>query len=160
MTTRDRVLTAPLLVCLLMVAAVVGCAVLTRHPTPPLGGAIEMLADGDLDHDERERMLQRTLELASEADTPRALWAGLLAAIALQDRERYAAFDARLDRRVPLAPEQLRFLDLGDPLLANVLAAGMAQAAGDSDRAALRWRQVAAQARMTGNSFAAELADR
>mgnify|MGYP007073187454 CR=1 FL=1 len=163
MTTgrRARLSTALLAVFLVTVGSVVGFAVVAggRLPAEP-DAAIAALADGDLDGDERSRMLAHLRDLTRAAEPLRHRWAGLLAAVALQDRAAYAAFEARLGDpplRVPPAAGR-EWLGLGDPLLANVLAAMVDEAAGDRDAARRRWRQVAAQARVTAQGFAAELA--
>ena len=157
---RERLWTGPLLAFLLAVGSVVGFAVATRHPTPDLEGAIELLADGDLDGDERERMLLRLKDLASSAETARGRWAGLLAAVAIGDRQAFDELDRALGEGADRAPPAGRrhWLDLGDPLLANVSTALLAEAEGAGDVALAAWRQVAAQARMTGNRLAAGLA--
>jgi hypothetical protein len=58
---------------------------------------------------------------------------------------------------VPAAAARER-LHLGDPMLGNVLAAFVAEVAGDRAEALRRWRQVAAQARLTAKPFPGELA--
>jgi len=158
---RERLLTGPLVAFALLVAGVVGWAVTTRHPSPDLDGAVELLADGDLDRDERERMLRRILDLAPEAETLRQRWATVLAAVSLADAEAFAALEPTLGEggsRV-LPPAERQWLDLGDALLANVLAAMSHEAAGDREAALVRWRQVREQARLTHQTFAGELAE-
>ena len=83
--------------------------------------------------------------------------AGCLAALALEDRAAFADAAAALDAVTELTPDELRWLDLGDPLLANVLRARRLE---EGDRAGAKrvWGQVAAQARMVGNRVAAERA--
>ena len=158
--TRERVLTWPLLAFLLVVAAAVGLGFATGARAATVDEAIELLADGDLDGDERDRMLLRTIDLAREAESRRGRWAGLLAAAAAEDEGAYAHFDARIGDGADAAPDaaERRWLDLGDPLLANLLKARIAALRGDDAGAEVAWRQVAAQARMTANGFAAQLA--
>lgn len=156
----ERVLTKPLVAFLVLVAAVVVVSIVTRHPRVDLEGAIELLADGDLDHQERQRMLLQTMDLAQQATSLRQRWAGLLAAVALQDRQAFAVLEARLGVGAALPEEEREWVALGDPLLANVLAAMCAQASENKTLARVKWAQVAAQARMTGHAFAAELARR
>jgi hypothetical protein len=152
--------TKPLKVFLALVLVIVTTAIVTRHPNPDLDGAIELLADGDLDHDERERMLLLVKELAFDASALRHRWAGTLATVALQDRSGFEAMQGRLGdgtaRVLPL--EQCEWLALGDVLLANLHRAMMAEASEEKSLASIKWGQVAAQARMTGNRLAAELA--
>ena len=156
----ERVLTWPLAVFLLAVALLVGRGLWARDWSPDLPRAIELLADGDLDGAERIAMLARVVELARTSDGVRERWAGLLAAVALGDREGFAAARARLPGDAPAVPSAAErdWLDLGDPLLANVLAAFAAEAAGERSEAKLRWEQVAAQARLAARPFAGELA--
>lgn len=157
---REPVLTPALVVFLCFVAALVGSGLWTREWSPGLGRAIELLADGDLDGEERSAMLARTVDLARSAPGLRERWAGLLAAVALEDRNAFTAARAQLPGdppAVPIAAER-ELLDLGDPLLANVLAAFAAEAAGDRTGAQRHWQQVAAQARLARRPFAGELA--
>lgn len=163
--SRERLFTAPLVAFLAAVLAVVGYGLVTSSPRPDLEGAVRMLADGDLDGDERCRMLERLLDLSAAAATPRGAWAGLLAAVAL---ERRADFDQRLaqlggtggvappDHLPPAADRE--WLDLGDPMLGNLLAAMIAEAGGDAATARAEWQQVRAGARLGGNACAGELA--
>jgi hypothetical protein len=157
---RERVLTLPLAVFLLAVALLVGGGLWSREWSPDLPRAIELLADGDLDGAERTATLARVVELARASEGLRERWAGLLAAVALGDREAFAAARARLPGDAPAVPDAAdrEWLDLGDPLLANALAAFAAEAAGRRDEARLRWQQVSAQARLSARPFAGELA--
>ncbi len=156
----EPVLTPALMVFLCVVAALVGSGLWMREWSPGLGRAIELLADGDLDGEERAAMLARTVALARSAPGLRERWAGLLAAVALEDRVAFSAARAQLPGDPPAVPEgaERQFLDLGDPLLANVLAAFVAEAAGDRAGAKVHWQQVAAQARLARRPFAGELA--
>lgn len=156
----NRVLTAPLVAFLVVVAGIVGTALWTRHPSPDLEGSIEILADGDLDLRERQRMLLRVIDLAGQADSLRARWAGALAAVSLQDREGFAGFESKLgDGAARVLPEaERRWLSLGDVVLANVHLAMDAEASADKELAVKKWGQVAAQGRITANRFASELA--
>lgn len=157
---REPVLTPALVVFLAFVAALVGQGLWSREWRPDLARAIELLADGDLDGGERKAMLARTVELARNAPGLRERWAGLLAAVGLGDRDAFAAARAQLPGDPPEVPAagEREFLDLGDPLLANVLAAFVAEAASDRAEANRRWQQVRAQARLSARLFAGELA--
>ena len=156
----EPLLTAPLKAFLLLVFACLATAVWLRNPTPDLDGAIKMLADGDLDRDERERMLLRVKDLAENAQSPRQRWAGVLAAVSLGDADSFAVLAPKLGsgKASILPAEQCEWLDLGESLLANVRIAMMAEASEDSAVARTKWGQVAAQARVTGNGFAGYLA--
>jgi hypothetical protein len=156
----DRVLTAPLALFLVVVLGIVATAVVLRHPSPDLDGSIELLADGDLDHRERQRMLLRVAELAIDAGNLRQRWAGALAAISLQDRAAFEALEATLgDGQARVLPiDQCEWLAMGDVVLANVHLAMTAEASGNNERALFKWGQVRAQARITANALAGELA--
>lgn len=159
---RERVFTWPLSLFLAGVAVALGYGFYHKYPRPDLEGAIWLLADGDLDGDERIRMLRRTLALAEGDDGVAHRWAGLLAAVALDDRAAFARFRDRLGpggSAPPLPPPAEREpLGLGDPALASVFTAMAAEAQGDRAEAGKRWLQVAAQARLTNHPFTAQLA--
>ena len=152
----DRVFTPALVTFLVLVAGVLGWSLATRHPAPDFEGCVELLADGDLDREERERILLRVLDLA-EGGTERARVAGWLAALSLQQRARFAAIGEGLGDAWSMTDAQARWLGLGDPLLANVLRACRVDIESP-DAARSAWGQVAAQARMVNNGLAAEYA--
>lgn len=151
--------TWPLVVFLAAVAVVTGVGLDGKYPRPDADGAILLLADGDLDGDERVRMLRRLLEEVAQSREPAHLWAGLMATVALADRDGYAAVSARLGSppRLPAVADR-ELLGLGDPLLGNLVLAMVAEVEGDRAEALRRWRQVAAQSRLTMHAFPAELA--
>lgn len=157
----QRLITTPLAVFLLLSVGTVLGALALRVERPALEGAIERLADGDLDRSERDQMLSRVVALGESSERLRGRWAAALAAVALQDRAAFDRAESRLggggDRIVP-APQQL-WLSLGDSLLANLFAAMQAEAAQDRSAATKKWGQVAVQARYTGNAVAAKLAE-
>lgn len=156
----ERLLTVPLVLFLALVLALVSGAMFTRHPSPDLDGSMQLLADGDLDFEERKHILLQLVDLAKSADAKRQLWAGLLAAVIVQDRSSFRAMDAKLgvglERILPEA--DLEWLMLGDVVVANVYLAMVAEASDDKQLARTKWSQVAAQSRMTGYVFAGELA--
>jgi len=160
---RDRVFTPPLTAFLGVVVLVVASALWHRLPCPDLEGAITLLADGDFDGDERDRMLRRVVADARQAPAVRARWAGLLAALALEDlpawRELLLTFGKEPMPRTAPAAEARLDLDLGDPLLASVLAAGVAEAAGDHEGAITAWARAQVQARLAGRPFPRAVAD-
>ncbi len=149
----ERVITPALLAFLLAVIGVVSWAIATRHPAPDLEGCIELLGDGDLDREERERILLRAVDLVESAG-PRGQLAGCLAALALDDAARFEPLRGALASAEQLSGTGLRWLDLGDPMLANVLRAARL----NGQEAEVAWSQVAQQARMVGNALAAQLA--
>ena len=157
----ERVLTCPLVAFLAAVLLVVGYGLVTGNPRPDLAGAVSLLGDGDLDGEERLRMLERVRALAAAVDTDFAHWAGLLACIELADRAGHSAAVAALGgepcRRLPALAER-RFLHQGNPMLANVFAAAVAEGAGDLVEARAKWQQVAVQARLTAKPWPGELA--
>ena len=153
-STTDRVFTPALLAFLVLVAGVLGWSLVTRQSSPDVEGCMELLADGDLDREERERILLLVMELA-EQSSGRPRVAGWLAALSLQRRAAFAALGEGLDDALAATSAKPRWLHLGDPMLANVLRA--CRLGSDSkEEARVAWSQVAAQARMVANSLAAE----
>jgi hypothetical protein len=159
---RERLFTLPLVLFLLGVAGVIAYGLWQRQRVPGPDELIMLLADGDLDRAERDRLLRFTIDAAKSSDDVAHRWAGMLAAVSLGDQEAYAALRARLggESAPPTPPpaERREFLHLGDPMLANVLAAMVAEAAGDRTDALRRWRQVAAQCYFMARPLAADLA--
>ncbi|MBL8755875.1 MAG: hypothetical protein JNK15_21440 [Planctomycetes bacterium] len=160
---RERLFTPALVVFLLVVAGLVGRSLWRRFPTPDLAGGIALLADGDLDAAERERMLQRVLVQAKAAESVHDRWAGMLAAVALGDASAYAAMRARLGTGPlpqPLPPAAERtFLDLGDGVVRAAFAAWVAEAEGDRATARSSWQSVANQGRLSKRPFARDLGE-
>jgi hypothetical protein len=158
----ERLLTRPLVAFLVFVAAVLGWNLWRCHASVPLATAVRELADGDPDAEERERLLRGILAAAPSANDAASKWAVLLAAIALEDAPAHAAALARLqgsDGRLEVPPpDARRWLHLGDAMLGNVLAAGVAEAAGDRSEARARWELVEAQSRLAARAFLASLA--
>lgn len=146
---------------LALVATAVGFGLRQKYPAPDFAGTVRLLADGDLDHHERKRQLERVSDLAGAMEGAEPRWVAMLAAVALQDAGRLAKAVAALGglppKQAPAAAER-EFLPLGDPMLGNVANALLAEVEGDRARAGTKWRQVAVQARMVGNPVAAELA--
>ena len=160
---RERVLTWPLVLFLVAVALIVGFGLRSKYPTPGVDGAILMLADGDLDGLERGRMLRIALDGALASKSVAHAWAGMLAAVSLEDRTGYATLLARVGSgpvptQVPAEADR-ELLHLGDPLLGNMMQAMIAEAGGDKSRAGSIWRQVVVQCRLWGRTLAAELAE-
>ena len=157
---RERVFTLPLVLFLLGVAGVLAYGLWQRQRVPGADEAIMLLADGDCDRAERDRLLRITIDAAKSSDDIAHRWAGMLAAVSLGDREAHAALRSRLGGELAAPPpaERREFLHLGDPMLANLLAAMVAEAAGDRGLALRRWRQVAAQCHFMARPLAAELA--
>lgn len=155
--TAERVLTRPLLVFLLAVAAWVGAGAWQRYRLPDLDGAVLELADGDLDGDERTRMLRHVLELARDSSSLPARWAGLLAAISLEDRAAHDALARSIGAQVP-EPAARELLHLGEPLLGHLLAASVAEAGGARDDARRWWALVESGSRLERRELAHDLA--
>lgn len=147
---------------LLLVVAAVAAGLWHKFPRLDSQATAALLRDGDLDGKERQRQLARLVELADAAPTDLAAqWFGALAAVRLEDRAAHARITARLSAAGPAAAPDAttrRDLGLGDPLLANVGAARVAELAGDSTTALQHWRQVAEQCRLQTRALAAELA--
>jgi len=159
---RERVFTWPLVTFLLAVATFDLVAWWRRSVLPGPAEAIELLADGDLDGDERRRVLRGLVDAGRGSTVVVEQWGALLAAIALDDRAAHEALRTALAgpgttaKLPPLADREL--LHLGDPLLANVFAASVAEAEGNRAVAVLEWQQVATQCQLMHRPFAAELA--
>ncbi|MCR9244928.1 MAG: hypothetical protein NXI31_07840 [bacterium] len=168
----ERLLTRPLIAFLVVVAGVLVWAGIERLRQPDLETAIRELADGDLEgpypirsdkaKGARVRRLELVVELGAASDSPRGRWAGLLAAVALDDR---AAYDVAVERLgggpVPSDlphPDHRGFLDLGDPVLSHLAEALWAEALRERDVARRRWLQVVAQGRFAPRPLAVELA--
>ena len=158
----ERVFRPALVAFLLAVAGVLAFGWWDNHRTPGLAEGVRSLADGDLDGEERRRVLAAVLAsaLASSESTDR--WSGMLAAIALGDRAGYAAARAPLGPGptptvVPKSSER-SMLHLGDPTLGNLAKAMIAEAEGDRATALSTWRQVQAQCGLFASPFALELA--
>jgi hypothetical protein len=160
---RERLFTPGLTVFLLVVALLVGRGLWRRFPCPDLAGGIELLADGDLDAAERQRMLERVLGQAQGAPGVRDRWAGLLAALALGDEPAFAAMLAQLGLGpvpTPLPePAEQTFLDLGDGVVRAAFAAWVAEAAGDRATARSCWQSAGNQGLLSKRPFARTLAE-
>lgn len=155
-------MTVPLAVFLTLVAGVLAFAAWQRLREPTPDEAIVLLADGDLDREERQAVLEVLVEQGARSSRVAHRWAGMLAAVALERRD---AFEAALDGLQGPGPGMqrpanvdLEFLDLGDPLLHNILHALLAEAQADRPAGLRRWRQVEAQCQLMNRPLAAELA--
>jgi hypothetical protein len=155
----EKIITWPLAVFLAAVAAILSGAAWTKFRTPGADEAVRELADGDLDGEERVAMLRHLLAAALRSTEPREQWAGLMAAVSLGDGPGHATLQANLaGSTFRPAAEDREWLALGDPMLRNVLTATIAAAEGRTEDAAVAWRRVEAQSRLTGHAFAGELA--
>ncbi len=157
-----RVFTPALTVFLAVVGLIVVVGLRGKYPRPPIGDAVLLLADGDLDGAERQRLLRITIDGALGSSELHHRWAGLVAAVALDDRTAYERLRTLLGgveppSAAPAAPHR-EFLGLGDPLLHNFSAALCAEAEGRLAEARRLWQQVANQCRLQARPFAAELA--
>ena len=159
---RERVLTRPLLVFLVAVAAAVVFGLRGKFPRPPLRQAANLLADGDLDGAERRRMLRITVDASLGSETLTDRWIGMLATIGLDDTASYERLRARLGPgalpdAAPPAAERPR-LELGDPVVRNIAAGMLAEADGDKVAARAAWTMVDAQCRLSDRPLARSLA--
>lgn len=157
---RERVLTAPLVVFLVLVALALSPAAARWLARPSVPELVLELADGDLDGHERAPALRRLIALADDDADAVGTWAALLAAIVLPDRAAHDRIVARTGGELPAlpAPPARTDLHLGDPMLGNVLAATAAERDGHRDEARRLWAVVDAQSRLAGREFARELA--
>ncbi|MBL8750794.1 MAG: hypothetical protein JNK78_16660 [Planctomycetes bacterium] len=159
---RPRILTPALVVFLAAVVTIDLVALVVRWIPPSPAEAVRLLADGDLDGDERRQALQVLVRTPPDSADVERRWGALLAAVALEDRAVFAAQVAALGgigatMKTPSA-DMRAFLDLGDPLIGNVAQALLAEASGDRTAAHRRWQQVATQCQLMVRPFAAELA--
>ena len=159
----DRVFRWPLVVFLTAVAAVVGGGWWANQRLPGVAEGVLWLADGDLDAEERRRVLGAVVAGAQHSDDPEARWAGLMAAVALGDRAGYSAVAAPLlgpgaTLKVVPKPMQRSMLHLGEPMLGNLARGLLAEVDGDRAAAGVAFRQVLAQGRFVAMPLAVELA--
>lgn len=159
---RPRILTPALAVFLAAVVTIDLVALLVRSIPPSPEEAVRLLADGDLDGEERRWVMQGLMRAGGDSADVGRRWGALIAAVALEDRAGFAAQVAALGGvggTMSTPPIEARaFLDLGDPMLGNVAQALLAEAAGDRAAAHRRWQQVDTQCRLMVRPFAAELA--
>lgn len=85
-TPRERVFTWPLVLFLAAVLLIDVGALWRRSRLPAPADAIGLLGDGDLDGDERRPVLGVLRDAATTSPVLAEQWAGLLAAIVLEDR--------------------------------------------------------------------------
>ena len=159
----DRVFRWPLVVFLTAVAGVVGGGWWANQRLPGVGEGVCWLADGDLDAEERRRVLGAVVAGAQHSDDPAARWAGLMAAVALGDRAGYSAVAAPLQGPGPTLkvvpkPMHRSMLHLGEPMLGNLARGLLAEVDGDRAAAVVAFRQVLAQGRFVAMPLAVELA--
>jgi hypothetical protein len=155
----QRVLTLPLVVFLGAVLMVLGYSLRAALVRPTAAEAIVQLADGDLDGEERQPLLRLLVEQGRASEAAAVRWAGAAAAVALGDRDGLGAVLAGGDVPKPLpAKDEREFLGLGDPLLGNLVAAWLAEGAGDRELAHVHWRRLSAQCRFVPRPLAEELA--
>lgn len=159
---RERVFTWPLVVFLTAVALIDVVSLWRRSVLPGPADAIVLLGDGDLDGDERQRVLRALVERGRASTAVAEQWGAMLAAIPLEDRAAYDAIRTGLGLPGPGAkvppPTEREFLHLGDPLLANVLAATLAETDGRKGDAVQRWQQVTMQCLLMHRPLAQEIA--
>lgn len=136
---------------LVFVAAVLLAGAVSRLHRPGLDEGIALLADGDLDGEERVRTLRAMLPeaLAGTGRRERLLAAAI--ALALDDGAAWQAACGAADAPVPVEAGDgplLPLVDLGMPLIRTLFAARLAEQTGDAAAAKARYRQALAQARL------------
>lgn len=159
----DRVFRWPLVVFLVAVGGVVGGGFWANQRLPGVAEGVSWLADGDLDAEERQRVLRAVLAGAQRSDEPAERWAGMMAAVALGDRAAYGAVAAPLlgpGSTLKVAPKHVQrsMLHLGEPMLGNLARGLLAEVDGDHAGAAVAFRQVLAEGRFVALPLAVELA--
>lgn len=158
----ERVLTVPLLAFLCAVGGIALSATFVRRARPDIDEALQLLADGDLERRERDRIWHavRALALVSQS---RAHWlAGAMAAVCLGDRQAFADLSARLGGGdPPVTGSDAALLEqacLGESCLWTLLQGWNAERAGRREEAAKAYRQAAAAAPLWRLPMAGELA--
>jgi hypothetical protein len=125
---------------------------------------VQLLADGDLEHEERRRCLQRILDAALDSALAEDRLFGAMAAAGLEDRQ---AFDRLAEQGLPpglgriaeAGGAELRaLLGLGDPVLAGLLDAALLEAGGELPAASRRYEQLELSSRLFHNDLVQELA--
>lgn len=160
---RRRVLTWPLAGFLGLVALVVGIAAWRTFRSPSPLQARLALADGDLDGDERRVALRVLVEAGAGATEPAAAWAAWLAAVALDDRAAFGALAGSAGGERPPglpAAADRDGLGLGDPLVALLARAWIAEAESRQGDAARLWGEVQIGCELVDRPLLAELAGR
>lgn len=160
--TSERLFTPPLVAFLVIVGAVLAVALAARIGQASVDSVVMRLSVGDLDGQERRQLLQQLLQ--AEQDPQEGVrHYRIMAAVALEDRA--ALRRLLLSGGSPGWARQVAALDenrvarisLGDPVLAALLAAMLAEARGQAD-AAQRYRQVQASSILFHMELAHELA--
>jgi hypothetical protein len=155
-----QVLTGPLVAFLLLVAGLLVAPSARGLLPSTLRENVQLLADGDLEHEERRRCLQRILDAALAEDR----LFGAMAAAGLEDRQ---AFDRLAEQGLPpglgriaeAGGAELRaLLGLGDPVLAGLLDAALLEAGGELPAASRRYEQLELSSRLFHNDLVQELA--
>jgi hypothetical protein len=158
----NRVFTLSLLLFLAGVAGVTAFGLVGRWRQPDAAEAVAALMVGDVDGAERRELLQRVFELASASTDPMAQLQAAMAAVALDSETQFASAAARLGGEslagVAVGAASRPEAALGDTVIANLLAALVAERNGDRAAAATRYAQVVAQGRLWRMRLAGRLA--
>ena len=157
---RAPVFSRPLLCFLALVAAILLRGLNDRCGPVTLRIATQRLADGDCERSERLQLLRAVQRLAAGSTDRATMLKAAMAAVALEDAPGYANWEALLGGAPPLQPDDAGFLAaaaLGDPVLAALLAAMLAERTRAPD-AADRYGQVEASCRLFGLALAGRLA--
>lgn len=154
-----RVFTLPLSLFLVLVAAVLGYAAVRALARPDLPAALRQLADGDCERQERLALVRLVLvDGLASADRADRLPAAMAAVLL----DRRADYDRCLGGdELPLQPadaERLPDASLGEPVLRALLAAMLAERAGDAAAARDGYRRVLRQCKQWNLPLAAQLA--
>jgi hypothetical protein len=122
--------------------------------------ATQRLADGDCERSERLQLLRAVQTLAAGSTDRATMLLAAMASVALEDAPAYANWELLLGGAPPLQPDDAGLLAaaaLGDPVLAALLAAMMAERTRAPD-AAYRYGQVEASSRLFEMALAGRLA--
>ena len=159
---RERVLTRPLLWFLALVAGLLLRGLDDRLGPCSATEVLQALADGDLEGAQRRELLAAVEAMARVSRDRGMRLCGAMAAVALDDEAGYAARTAALGSGpMPVQADDagpaLDRASLGDPVLAALLQAMLAEASGDPS-AAERYAQVEASSRLFHMPLARRLA--
>lgn len=159
----EVVFTKPLIVFLVVVGLVLLRAADDRAGPREPRQVLAVLAAGDLEGEERRELLPRVVSAAVGRSERELLLPAAMAAVALGDAEAYRDLCARAAGAVPVPVHSedgdlLPLAALGDPLLANLLGAMLAEVQGRVDDARRRYGQVLAASRLWHSPLCARIA--
>lgn len=162
MAEREGILRPALGGFLAAALAVLAFGVWTRARAPGFEEALGILTDGDPDRAERLRATRVVLERGLTRSDRRGLVLAAMAAVALNDRDAWAAATRALGppapERLPPEPGGIAEASLGEPALEQLLRAMAAEEAGRRDAARGLYGRAAAAADLWDMPLAADLA--